>query len=92
MKPLKNKLNEAFGTKEVSEGSEIKNAHIEITRNLVSFSIPSLSIEIEGVIRTRGKGRSEVREFEPNYFENDESSKYYDSNWEDIETAILNKS
>ena len=48
-------------------------------------------IEIEGILNPYYTGRDVEFSFEPDYFSDEESEKYYDDNWEDIETQILDK-
>jgi hypothetical protein len=48
-------------------------------------------IKIKGQLIPYHTGRSEEFEFEPTYFDDDDSEKYYDENWEKIEDEILNK-
>lgn len=48
-------------------------------------------IEIEGTLNPYHTGRSDEYEFEPGVFNDAVSEKYYDENWETIESEILNK-
>ncbi len=48
-------------------------------------------MEIEGELNPYYTGRDVEFSFEPDYFMDEESEKYYDDNWEDIETQILDK-
>jgi hypothetical protein len=48
-------------------------------------------MEIEGILNPYHTGRSEEHEFEPTYFMDDETERYYNDNWEKIEDEILNK-
>jgi len=87
----------------INESLEQNNVVIEISgddskRNRKSefhinyqTTIDGKLIEIEGTLIPFHTGRSEENQFEPSYFTDDESEKYYDDNWEKIEDEILNK-
>lgn len=47
-------------------------------------------VEIEGKIKKIGTGRSDEYEFDPNYFSDSFSEKYWDENWENIQQQIIN--
>ena len=46
-------------------------------------------IEIEGTLNKYHSGRATEYDFEPYYFADKKSEKYYDEHWEDIEEEIL---
>lgn len=48
-------------------------------------------IEITGKLKPQNSGRGEFFEFEPDYFVDAESENYFDENWEDVESQIINK-
>jgi hypothetical protein len=48
-------------------------------------------IGFDGRLRKYHSGRANEYEFEPSYFNDEESEAYYDENWESIEEEILNK-
>lgn len=63
-----------------------------LENNVVNYqkSINGKIIEIEGELIPFDTGRMINYKFEPGYFTDEESEKYFDSNWEDIEDEIIN--
>jgi hypothetical protein len=45
--------------------------------------------EISGRLRKYNTGRSDEYEFEPSWFSDEKSEKYYDENWESVEDEII---
>ena len=54
-----------------------------------SVKIDDQEIEFSGTLKPYHTGRDEEYEFEPGYFTNEASEKYYDDNWDKIEEQIL---
>ena len=48
-------------------------------------------IQFSGSLNPYHTGRDTEYEFEPSWFQDDESEQYYDENWEEIEDQILGK-
>lgn len=48
-------------------------------------------IEITGTLKPYNSGRGEFFKFEPDYFVDADSENYFDENWEEIESQIINK-
>lgn len=78
------------------EGGEVEELEIEFekegnqTKVEYSIKINGNEYEISGKIVPYNTGRSEEYEFEPDYFEDKESERYYNDNWEKIEEQIIN--
>jgi hypothetical protein len=66
----------------------IKNQEYSVSYNK---KVDGESIEIEGTLVPYNSGRTVNFKFEPDSFSDDNSEKYYDENWEEIEEEILNK-
>lgn len=48
-------------------------------------------LQFTGTLKPYHTGRDTEYEFEPSWFQDDESEEYYSDNWEEIEEQILNK-
>lgn len=78
------------------EGGNVDELEIEFEKEngriMVEYSLKmgEDEIEISGRLIPYNTGRSEEMEFEPSYFTDEKSERYYDNNWERIEEQILN--
>ena len=78
---------------EISELESDERSNKKVNKFHVNYqiTIDGKLMEIEGILNPYHSGRSEEHKFEPTYFMNDETEKYYDNNWDEIEDEILNK-
>jgi hypothetical protein len=78
------------------EGGEVEELEIEFEKEgnqiMVEYSIKmdGNEYEISGKLVPYNTGRSEEYKFEADYFEDKESERYYNDNWEKVEEQIIN--
>jgi hypothetical protein len=77
-------------------GGDVKELEIEFEEEdndiLVEYKIKidDKELEIFGKLKTYNSGRGENYQFEPDYFSDSDSEKFYDENWELVEDQIIN--
>ena len=86
-------INDEELEEEYADGGETDSIKIEIEydedTDTYEVEYEFDDYEIEGVLEKYYTGRGDDYKFVPSYFEDEESEKYYDENWEDIEGEIL---
>ena len=79
------------GNVKYAEGGETDSLKIKIEEDGDNYEVNYQfdDYEISGVLQKYYTGRANEYEFQPSWFADEESEKYYDENWEDIEDEIL---
>jgi len=80
----------------MANGGEVEELEIDFEEEdndiLVEYKIKidDKELEIFGKLKTYNSGRGENYQFEPDYFSDSDSEKFYDENWELVEDQIIN--
>jgi hypothetical protein len=80
------------GNVKYADGGEMDSLKIKIEEDGDNYEVNYQfdDYEITGVLQKYYTGRANEYEFQPSWFADEESEKYYDENWENIEDEILN--